>query len=174
MAHTYNHLYRLPTTGLVYGPWGRPDVAHSVSGSTLPRARRSPQAWGTQSMGITTTTRSERKAFLPGESPLLAPAMSAWSPALACRQQPTTRSVGMWMSARSIATTLWTVVVMGKGMESTRSGTDRRNPRERSLLVQAGRAADALYWSRAKRAGMFAAEERIPAKGSASRSRYRS
>jgi UDP-glucuronate 4-epimerase len=31
MAHTYSHLYRLPTTGLrfftVYGPWGRPDQA---------------------------------------------------------------------------------------------------------------------------------------------------
>jgi len=32
MAHTYAHLYRLPTTGLrfftVYGPWGRPDMAY--------------------------------------------------------------------------------------------------------------------------------------------------
>ncbi len=31
MAHTYSHLYGLPTTGLrfftVYGPWGRPDMA---------------------------------------------------------------------------------------------------------------------------------------------------
>jgi UDP-glucuronate 4-epimerase len=31
MAHTYSHLYRLPTTGLrfftVYGPWDRPDMA---------------------------------------------------------------------------------------------------------------------------------------------------
>jgi len=31
MAHSYAHLYRLPTTGLrfftVYGPWGRPDMA---------------------------------------------------------------------------------------------------------------------------------------------------
>ena len=31
MAHTYSHLYRLPTTGLrfftVYGPWGRPDMS---------------------------------------------------------------------------------------------------------------------------------------------------
>ena len=31
MAHTYRHLYGLPTTGLrfftVYGPWGRPDMA---------------------------------------------------------------------------------------------------------------------------------------------------
>lgn len=31
MAHSYSHLYRLPTTGLrfftVYGPWGRPDQA---------------------------------------------------------------------------------------------------------------------------------------------------
>jgi UDP-glucuronate 4-epimerase len=31
VAHSYSHLYRLPTTGLrfftVYGPWGRPDMA---------------------------------------------------------------------------------------------------------------------------------------------------
>jgi UDP-glucuronate 4-epimerase len=31
MAHTYSHLYQLPTTGLrfftVYGPWGRPDMS---------------------------------------------------------------------------------------------------------------------------------------------------
>jgi UDP-glucuronate 4-epimerase len=31
MAHTYSHLYNLPTTGLrfftVYGPWGRPDMS---------------------------------------------------------------------------------------------------------------------------------------------------
>lgn len=31
MAHSYSHLYKLPTTGLrfftVYGPWGRPDMA---------------------------------------------------------------------------------------------------------------------------------------------------
>jgi UDP-glucuronate 4-epimerase len=31
MAHTYSHLYNIPTTGLrfftVYGPWGRPDMA---------------------------------------------------------------------------------------------------------------------------------------------------
>ena len=32
MAHTYSHLYDIPTTGLrfftVYGPWGRPDMAY--------------------------------------------------------------------------------------------------------------------------------------------------
>ena len=32
MAHTYSHLYRIPSTGLrfftVYGPWGRPDMAY--------------------------------------------------------------------------------------------------------------------------------------------------
>ena len=40
MAHTYSHLYGLPTTGLrfftVYGPWGRPDMspflfAHAIT-----------------------------------------------------------------------------------------------------------------------------------------------
>ncbi len=34
MAHTYSHLYNMPTTGLrfftVYGPWGRPDMAYSL------------------------------------------------------------------------------------------------------------------------------------------------
>lgn len=34
MAHTYSHLYQLPTTGLrfftVYGPWGRPDMAPMI------------------------------------------------------------------------------------------------------------------------------------------------
>jgi UDP-glucuronate 4-epimerase len=32
MAHTYSHLFQIPTTGLrfftVYGPWGRPDMAY--------------------------------------------------------------------------------------------------------------------------------------------------
>jgi UDP-glucuronate 4-epimerase len=34
MAHSYSHLYRLPSTGLrfftVYGPWYRPDMAMSI------------------------------------------------------------------------------------------------------------------------------------------------
>ncbi len=34
MAHSYSHLYGLPCTGLrfftVYGPWGRPDMAHFI------------------------------------------------------------------------------------------------------------------------------------------------
>ncbi|HEV7412116.1 MAG TPA: NAD-dependent epimerase/dehydratase family protein [Casimicrobiaceae bacterium] len=34
IAHSYSHLYRLPTTGLrfftVYGPWGRPDMAAAL------------------------------------------------------------------------------------------------------------------------------------------------
>lgn len=34
MAHSYAHLYRIPTTGLrfftVYGPWGRPDMAPMI------------------------------------------------------------------------------------------------------------------------------------------------
>lgn len=34
MAHSYSHLYRMPTTGLrfftVYGPWGRPDMATMI------------------------------------------------------------------------------------------------------------------------------------------------
>jgi UDP-glucuronate 4-epimerase len=40
MAHTYSHLYGIPTTGLrfftVYGPWGRPDMAYfSFTGKML-------------------------------------------------------------------------------------------------------------------------------------------
>ena len=39
MAHTYSHLYNLPTTGLrfftVYGPWGRPDMAYFIFISSI-------------------------------------------------------------------------------------------------------------------------------------------
>lgn len=39
MAHTYSHLYRLPTTGLrfftVYGPWGRPDMSPILFASAI-------------------------------------------------------------------------------------------------------------------------------------------
>lgn len=41
MAHTYSHLYGLPTTGLrfftVYGPWGRPDMSPSLFASAILR-----------------------------------------------------------------------------------------------------------------------------------------
>ena len=43
MAHTYSHLYRIPTTGLrfftVYGPWGRPDMAPSLFASAILEGR---------------------------------------------------------------------------------------------------------------------------------------
>jgi len=39
MAHTYSHLYQLPTTGLrfftVYGPWGRPDMSPFLFASAI-------------------------------------------------------------------------------------------------------------------------------------------
>ncbi len=39
MAHSYSHLYGLPTTGLrfftVYGPWGRPDMAPMLFAKTI-------------------------------------------------------------------------------------------------------------------------------------------
>ena len=39
MAHTYSHLYHLPTTGLrfftVYGPWGRPDMSPFLFASAI-------------------------------------------------------------------------------------------------------------------------------------------
>lgn len=39
MAHTYSHLYGLPTTGLrfftVYGPWGRPDMSPTIFATAI-------------------------------------------------------------------------------------------------------------------------------------------
>ncbi|MCL4109240.1 UNVERIFIED_CONTAM: hypothetical protein GTU68_063008, partial [Idotea baltica] len=39
MAHTYSHLFNVPTTGLrfftVYGPWGRPDMATQLFASAI-------------------------------------------------------------------------------------------------------------------------------------------
>ena len=39
MAHTYSHLYKIPTTGLrfftVYGPWGRPDMGYFIFTSKI-------------------------------------------------------------------------------------------------------------------------------------------
>ncbi len=43
MAHTYSHLYGIPTTGLrfftVYGPWGRPDMAPILFASAITEGR---------------------------------------------------------------------------------------------------------------------------------------
>lgn len=43
MAHTYSHLYALPTTGLrfftVYGPWGRPDMSPFLFASAILEGR---------------------------------------------------------------------------------------------------------------------------------------
>ena len=43
MAHTYSHLYNLPTTGLrfftVYGPWGRPDMSPSLFAGAIQQGR---------------------------------------------------------------------------------------------------------------------------------------
>ena len=43
MAHTYSHLYRLPTTGLrfftVYGPWDRPDMALQKFAQAITRGK---------------------------------------------------------------------------------------------------------------------------------------
>ena len=43
LAHTYSHLYGLPTTGLrfftVYGPWGRPDMAYSLFSDAILNGR---------------------------------------------------------------------------------------------------------------------------------------
>jgi UDP-glucuronate 4-epimerase len=60
MAHTYSHLYGLPTTGLrfftVYGPWGRPDmspilfadrISRGTRGTTARNTPRHPRSWCT-------------------------------------------------------------------------------------------------------------------------------
>ncbi len=43
MAHTYSHLFSLPTTGLrfftVYGPWGRPDMSPILFASAITQGR---------------------------------------------------------------------------------------------------------------------------------------
>ncbi|WP_293887334.1 MULTISPECIES: NAD-dependent epimerase [unclassified Sphingobacterium] len=43
MAHTYSHLYQIPTSGLrfftVYGPWGRPDMAPILFASSIIEGR---------------------------------------------------------------------------------------------------------------------------------------
>jgi UDP-glucuronate 4-epimerase len=43
MAHTYSHLYRIPTSGLrfftVYGPWGRPDMAYFLFAEAIRQNR---------------------------------------------------------------------------------------------------------------------------------------
>ena len=43
MAHTYSHLYNLPTTGLrfftVYGPWGRPDMSYFLFTKAITEGR---------------------------------------------------------------------------------------------------------------------------------------
>lgn len=43
MAHTYSHLFKIPTTGLrfftVYGPWGRPDMSPMLFASAILEGR---------------------------------------------------------------------------------------------------------------------------------------
>ena len=55
MAHTYSHLYQLPTTGLrfftVYGPWGRPDMPTPPS-TTASACRSSTTATSTSATTI--------------------------------------------------------------------------------------------------------------------------
>ncbi len=46
MAHTYSHLYRIPSTGLryftVYGPWGRPDMSACIFAKAILEDRPIP------------------------------------------------------------------------------------------------------------------------------------
>jgi UDP-glucuronate 4-epimerase len=43
MAHTYSHLYGIPTSGLrfftVYGPWGRPDMAYFIFAEAIAKGK---------------------------------------------------------------------------------------------------------------------------------------
>ena len=43
MAHTYSHLYNIPTTGMrfftVYGPWGRPDMAPMLFSEAISKGK---------------------------------------------------------------------------------------------------------------------------------------
>ena len=44
MAHTYSHLFHIPTTGLrfftVYGPWGRPDMATHLFADAITQSKK--------------------------------------------------------------------------------------------------------------------------------------
>ena len=67
MAHTYAHLYDLPTTGLrlftVYGPWGRPDWSTSSSRSPSSSARTSTSTTTATSAATSpTSTTSSRSS----------------------------------------------------------------------------------------------------------------
>ncbi|MFD2672003.1 SDR family NAD(P)-dependent oxidoreductase [Marinicrinis sediminis] len=82
MAHTYSHLYQLPTTGLrfftVYGPWGRPDMAPYLFTKAI--LRREPIALFNQGNMVRDFTYIDdivegmvRLLPLPPESSLLSP-----------------------------------------------------------------------------------------------------
>jgi UDP-glucuronate 4-epimerase len=65
MAHSYSHLFGLPTTGLrfftVYGPWGRPDMARCCSRRRSRRGGRSTSSTtGRCSATSRTSTTSSR------------------------------------------------------------------------------------------------------------------
>ena len=67
MAHTYSHLYRIPTTGLrfftVYGPWGRPDMAPSCSPRPSSRAGRSTCSTRATCGGTSPTSTTSWRAW---------------------------------------------------------------------------------------------------------------
>ena len=74
MAHTYSHLYGLPTTGLrfftVYGPWGRPDMAYYKFADVHPgRASRSISIGGARAAAGLHLHRRRGRGGGPG-SPL--------------------------------------------------------------------------------------------------------
>ena len=65
MAHTYSHLYRMPTTGLrfftVYGPWGRPDMACFCLPGISSMANRSMYSTTATTGGISPTSMTSSR-----------------------------------------------------------------------------------------------------------------
>ncbi len=90
MAHTYSHLFGLPTTGLrfftVYGPWGRPDMAPFKFARAILRGEeievynegRSLRDFTFIDDVVEATVRLLHKLPEPGEGPGLASALGPW------------------------------------------------------------------------------------------------
>jgi len=66
MAHSYSHLYRLPTTGLrfftVYGPWGRPDQAPMLFAKAIVDGCRSMSSTKAECSATSRTSTTSSKA----------------------------------------------------------------------------------------------------------------
>jgi UDP-glucuronate 4-epimerase len=67
MAHTYSHLFGLPTTGLrfftVYGPWGRPDMALFLFTKAILEGGRSTSSTTARCSATSPTSTTSSKAW---------------------------------------------------------------------------------------------------------------